>query len=71
MMREVFYCDTCGSETGFCINGVPYCPQHAVAGVGVQARLVASLKGADSDAVRDMGEWAQQEIAAMFGLSDE
>lgn len=70
-MREVFYCDTCGSETGFVINGVPYCTDHALDGVGVQARLVAVLKGADTDAVKAMGEWAQEEIAAMFGISDE
>jgi hypothetical protein len=71
MMREVFYCDTCGSETGFVINGVPYCMDHAMEGIGVQARLVASLNGADSEAVRHMGEWAQAEVAAMFGLPDE
>jgi hypothetical protein len=50
MMREVFPCDTCGAETGFCINGVPYCSDHAYAGIGVQARLVASLHGADGEA---------------------
>ena len=71
MMREVFSCDTCGAETGFCINGVPYCSDHAYAGIGVQARLVASLHGADGEAVRRSGEWAQQEVAAMLGLHGE
>jgi hypothetical protein len=71
MMREVFHCDTCGVETGFCINGVPYCSEHAYEGVGVQARLVASLRGAEGEELRWAGEWAQQEVAAMLGLADE
>lgn len=70
-MREVFHCDTCGAETGFCINGVPYCSEHAYEGIGVQARLVASLKGVDSDAIQEMGTWAQEEVAAMFGIQRE
>lgn len=71
MMREVFSCDTCGAETGFCINGVPYCSDHAYDGIGVQARLVASLHGADGEAVRWSGEWAQHEVAAMLGFHGE
>lgn len=71
MMREVYTCDTCGAETGFVINGVPYCGEHAYEGVGVQARLVASLNGVDSEAVKHMGEWAQHEVAAMFGQFGE
>jgi hypothetical protein len=66
-MREVYYCDTCGAETGFVINGVPYCGDHAMEGVGVQARLVASLNGHDPETVKHMGEWAQEEIARVFG----
>jgi hypothetical protein len=67
-MIEEYHCDTCGEETNFVINGVAYCAEHAFDGIGVQARLVASLNGADADKVRHMGQWAQHEVAEMFGI---
>lgn len=70
-MREVHHCDTCGAETGFCINGVPYCAEHAFDGVGVQARLSASLNGANSETVKTLGEWAQQSVVEVLGLGGE
>jgi hypothetical protein len=68
MMVERFECDMCGAETAFSINGTFYCGEHAYEGIGIQARLVAVLRDADSDAVRAMGEWAQREVATMFRI---
>jgi hypothetical protein len=70
-MCEVYHCELCGAETGFVINGAGYCPDHTIEGVGIQARLVASLGGRDSEGVRHLGEWAQDEIASMLGLPRE
>jgi hypothetical protein len=67
-MIETYHCDTCGEETNFVINGVGYCSEHAFDGIGVQARLIASLNGVPGDKVADMGRWAQHEVAGMFGI---
>jgi len=73
VMKMTFECETCGEETGFCINGTPYCSEHMLDGIGVQARLAASLNGAGSDEIKAMGAWAQDELAALLGIrrSDE
>lgn len=71
MMREEHTCDTCGAETRFCINGVDYCAEHAYDGIGVQARLVTSLGGADSETVKTLGEWAQQSVVEVLGFRGE
>lgn len=71
MMREEYHCHTCGVETVFVINGVPYCLDHAIEGVGVQARLSAVQRGMEGEDVQRMGEWAQNETASMLGIPRE
>jgi hypothetical protein len=66
MMAEVFHCHTCGEETGFVINGVPYCGEHAYEGIGVQARLAASLRGATGEDLENAGTWAQEAFAEIM-----
>ena len=60
MMAEEYHCDMCGKRTNFVINGAPYCEEHAFDGIGVQARLAASLKGASGDDLVHAGEWAKE-----------
>jgi hypothetical protein len=66
MMVEEWPCHTCGVVTGFIINGVPYCEEHAFEGIGVQARLAASLRGATGDDLAHAGEWAQEAFAQIM-----
>jgi hypothetical protein len=67
VMREIFYCEQCGAETGFCINGAPYCPDHVFEGIGIQARLVASLNGQRGEDVAEAGRWAQETMMVLLG----
>ena len=66
MMVEEWPCELCGVVTGFIVNGAPYCGEHAFEGIGVQARLSASLRGATAEDVTNAGEWAQRAFAEIM-----